>query len=108
FPLKDANGSEELIKEASKHNNIRICKNKFLKETNNEEWDESTLKKVNDLEYFSGKWEKLTAENAANFSAIAYSFAEALGQETQVPIGIIELAVGGRSEERRVGNGARS
>lgn len=99
FPLKDANGSKELIKEASKHNGIRIFKNKVLKETNNEEWDEATLKKVNDLEYFSGKWEKLTAENAANFSAIAYSFAEALGQETQVPIGIIELAVGGSNTE---------
>ncbi|WFB63219.1 GDSL-type esterase/lipase family protein [Sphingobacterium sp. WM] len=99
FPLKEANGSKELIKEASKHNNIRIFKNKVLKETNNEEWDEVTLKKVNDLEYFSGNWEKLTAENAANFSAIAFSFAEALEQEMKVPIGIIELAVGGSNTE---------
>lgn len=99
FPLKSANRGKQLINQAAANSNIRIYKNKVLAETNNEEWNLETLNKINNLEYFSGKWETVNAENVADFSAIAYSFAENLQQEVGVPIGIVELAVGGSNTE---------
>jgi len=99
FQLKYAKDAERLINRAKDHPNIRVFKNKNLVETNNQSWDSLSLKKVNDLEFFSGQWERVDAENAADFSAIAYSFAEKLKEYQQVPIGIIELAVGGSNTE---------
>ncbi|WP_099370760.1 GDSL-type esterase/lipase family protein [Sphingobacterium sp. 1.A.5] len=99
FPLKLVKNSEPLIGNASLNNQIRIFKNKNLVETNNSEWSTDVLKRVNDLEFFTGSWETLNAENSSNFSAIAYSFALDIHQDTKVPVGIIELAVGGSNTE---------
>ena len=99
FPLRSAKGSDSLISGAEGKNNLRIFKNKALAETNNVSWDPETLDKINKLEYFSGGWERVNSANVADFSAIAYSFAENLQHESGVPIGIVELAVGGSNTE---------
>lgn len=94
FPLKnDYDGKKELVD--LNNENLRLLNYKGIKSTDAEKWDEVTLKKVNQLEYFSGKWERCTAENAAGFSAIAYYFAKALSDSLNVPVGIIQIAVGG-------------
>ncbi len=46
--------------------------------------------------HFSGKWKKGVGNDISNFSAVAYHFAESIQAELQVPVGIIELAWGGR------------
>ena len=99
FELQAAKASEPLINSAKDLPNLRIFKNKILVQTNNQPWDSLTLKQVNDLDYFQGQWQRVNAENAAHFSAIAYSFAQELQQDQNIPIGIIELAVGGTNTE---------
>ncbi|MBP3942740.1 sialate O-acetylesterase [Sphingobacteriaceae bacterium WQ 2009] len=99
FPLKGALASDTLIAQAAAKSQIRIFKETAIVETTNSRWDSLTLTQVNDLHYFQGQWERATAANIGNFSAIAYSFAESLQKEAQVPIGIIELAVGGSNTE---------
>ncbi len=47
----------------------------------------------------AGKWAECDAENAKNFSAIAYFFANNLSNELKVPIGVIDSSWGGTSIE---------
>ena len=44
-------------------------------------------------------WVKATKENAGSFSAVAYFFAKELQEEENVPLGIIQSAVGGTPAE---------
>lgn len=47
----------------------------------------------------SGQWEKTTPENVLHFSAAAYFFAKNLYEKYQVPIGLINSALGGSPVE---------
>jgi sialate O-acetylesterase len=95
FPLSgEAEGGNE-IKTAADNKTIRLYQLHVLKETDSINWDTSTLAKVNRLKYFSGTWKESNALSARDFSAIAYYFGKKLNQEEHVPIGLIEVAVGG-------------
>lgn len=47
----------------------------------------------------SGQWEKTTSENVLHFSAASYFFAKNLYEKYQVPIGLINSALGGSPVE---------
>jgi len=95
FPLSsEAEGANEL-KTVANNKTIRLCQLHVLKETDSINWDTATLAKVNRLKYFSGTWKESNALSARDFSAIAYYFGKKLNQEEHVPIGLIEVAVGG-------------
>lgn len=79
--------------------NIRLFKNKNSVETSNTVWNTQTLQEVNDLTFFEGQWESPTSDNIKSFSAIAYVFAEEINRTIDVPIGIIDLSVGGSNTE---------
>ncbi len=95
FPLKSEAEGEKEIKTASNNTAIRLYKLNVLKETDSIAWDTATLTKVNRLKYFSGTWKESNALSARDFSAIALYFGKKINQEERVPIGLIEVAVGG-------------
>jgi sialate O-acetylesterase len=99
FQLRRATNSDSLIRNASKLQNLRLFKCQNLVETNAFAWDTLTLKKVNDLAYFNGNWRQANGDEAAQFSAVAYAFAEQITKEQHIPIGIIDLSVGGSNTE---------
>lgn len=99
FQLQQMKNSKSYIDDSAHKSQIRIFKNKNLIETTNVAWDLETLQKVNDLAYFEGKWELPNKDNVRFFSAIAYVFANDLNVDLQVPIGIIDLSVGGSNTE---------
>lgn len=74
---------------------IRILHWDQIAKTNDVVWDSTVLKKLNTLEFFTGSWQNLDAENAPNFSAVAYYFGQKIQAETHVPIGLIQVSVGG-------------
>lgn len=94
FTLSAAStGKEELN---SKPNPLlRLFKFNAIAETNNSNWDAAMLEQVNQLHYFSGSWQTAHAQNSADFSAVGYYFGKKLVQQEKVPIGLIQLAVGG-------------
>lgn len=98
FQLQSALNAEALMKEAADLP-IRLFKSKNLVETNPVSWDSLTLKKINDREFFAGSWQRATAGTVGSFSAVAYAFAAQVAKEQGVPIGIIEVAVGGSNTE---------
>ena len=79
---------------------IRLFDMQPVAYTNNEAWDEKTLKKIDRLQYFRDtEWQHCTPETAKDFSAVAYYFGKTVYEETDVPVGLILNAVGGSPTE---------
>ena len=95
FQLQQSENGNEEIKKALPNAAIRLFNFKDLRETDNTIWDSITLAKTNRLEFFSGKWTECNAENAKDLSAIAYYFGKKIAAQENVPIGLIQVAVGG-------------
>lgn len=99
FRLKQAKGAKEIINTAPQYAQIRLFKCVNRVETAPVVWDSVTLDDVNDLKFFHGEWVVPNAEEAGNFSAIAYAFAYKLAATERIPIGIVDLSVGGSPTE---------
>lgn len=54
----------------------------------------------------SGNWLSANPENVLQFSAVAYFFAKEINEKTQVPIGLINTALGGSPVESWMSEGA--
>ncbi|MBW8334682.1 MAG: hypothetical protein K0M40_21885 [Prolixibacteraceae bacterium] len=94
FPLKDAaNASVDISK--SDNTNIRLFNLKGIVRPDDTKWDSLSLDKINKLEFFEGKWESCQAGSAVDFSAIGYYFGKMLNENLNVPVGIIQVTVGG-------------
>ena len=81
--------------ENSTNKNIRLFQLNAIRETDNITWDSVTLKKVNELQYFTGEWKKCEPESASTYSAVGYFFGRKIEKEENIPIGLIQVAVGG-------------
>lgn len=94
FALKDAVTASADISKAD-NKNIRLFNLKGIVRPDNAQWDTLSLAKINELKFFKGKWESCSAENVADFSAIGYYFGKMLNKNLNVPVGIIQISVGG-------------
>ncbi|MES2650674.1 MAG: GDSL-type esterase/lipase family protein [Bacteroidota bacterium] len=99
FPLKSSATGSVTLANLNKNLPIRLLKFNAIAETNDVAWEKQTLNSINDLEYFSGTWTIVDANTVANFSAIAYYFGEKLARQENVPIGLVQMAVGGSTLE---------
>ena len=99
FPLQAAINSAAEMQQAQQSGTIRFFNREPIAETNNAAWDSATLSKVNRLQYFTGSWQKCDSNTAKSFSAVAYYFAQQLQKKLNVPVGLIQVAVGGASTE---------
>ncbi|MDP3434611.1 MAG: sialate O-acetylesterase [Bacteroidota bacterium] len=98
FPLKDAaNASSDISK--SGNANIRLFNLKGIVRPDDTKWDLLSLDKINKLEFLEGKWKSCDPENVADFSAIGYYFVKMLNENLKVPVGIIQVSVGGAPVE---------
>lgn len=105
FKFRDALGADSLLKQSNSFDKIRVFRNRSLAETNNLAWDNTTLERINELQYFSGNWQKSGQESTSDFSAIAYATAVELYKSQQIPIGIIDISVGGSNTESWIPRG---
>lgn len=99
FPLRQALYTPEDMRQAQLASDIRLLQMKPLAETADIAWGPETLQEVNRLEYFSGKWKRADSAAAKGFSAVAYYFGKRLQEQLGVPVGLIEVAVGGSGTE---------
>ena len=85
---------------------IRLYDMKERWETNNSEWPADAMDALNNLDYYHPtKWTSCTPETAARFSAIGYHFGRMLADSLQMPIGLINNAIGGSTTESWVDRG---
>jgi sialate O-acetylesterase len=95
FPLQMSENGLAEVKTAIANSKLRLLNWKAMQETDDMAWDSVTLAKTNQLKFFSGNWVVCDSTSAKNFSAIAYYFGKNIMQEENIPIGLIEVAVGG-------------
>ncbi len=95
------NQAEHGVEEAGKATDeyLRLMNYRGIASTSNAAWDSSTLRKVNQYRFFEGSWEKNSPGVAASFSAIAYEFGKELREKLKVPVGLIQVTVGGAPAE---------
>ncbi len=99
FPLKKSAGGTEEISRSALNKNLHLYKLNLQAETDPIVWDSTALAKANQLSFFSGSWKTCDSLSAADFSAVAYYFGKKVAAQTNVPIGLIEVAVGGPPTE---------
>lgn len=99
FKLRNAVKNEDDMGEAEKNGTLRLLRMQPFAETDNYAWDSSTLEKVSKLSYYSGTWQRCDSNAAKEFSAVAYYYGKKLQAALQVPVGLIQVAMGGSTTE---------
>jgi sialate O-acetylesterase len=95
FQLQNSENGTAEVKKAIANSNIRLLNSKILRDTDDTAWDSITLAKTNQLKFFSGSWSVCDSTSAKDFSAIAYYFGKNIAHDQNIPIGLIQVAVGG-------------
>lgn len=94
FPLKEAAAaSGDVLRSANP--GIRLLNLKGIVRADDSRWDSLSLEKINKLEFQEGEWNACNPESAAGFSAIGYFFGKMLNEKLEVPVGLIQVSVGG-------------
>jgi len=97
FPLEHSATAETQVSSAD-YPDIRLFMMKRRVSMGNTRFTIEDMKLVNEGNfYLDTSWEKCTSETAAKFSAVAYFFGQKLFETLNVPIGLIQNAVGGFS-----------
>jgi len=71
-------------------------------------FSDSMKARLNKGNYYEGTWQVLDSRTSANMSAIGYYFANMIHAETAVPIGVINIAVGGSPIESWISKASMS
>lgn len=94
FELKYAEDGMAASKNAN-YNELRLLNFKSFIKPHDIEFDLASQARINRLDFFEGKWQTDRPETAAEFSAIGYFFGLELRKKLKVPVGLIQVAVGG-------------
>ena len=96
FPVKNGDADTKNLsvfeKEMSK---IRILSYSGLRLVAKNGYNESELARCNKNDFFSLKWNKATIDNLQGFSAVATHFGINLVSRIEIPIGLVQCAIGG-------------
>lgn len=95
FPVSMSAEANVAVNMAANKPVIRLLHYKNAAPTTPVAWNKDVLQKVNRLQFFSGQWEMLNSADVNDFSAVGYFFAQRLYRKLKVPIGIIQVSVGG-------------
>lgn len=95
FPLFRSTNSGTLLSKSDITRPIRLFNFKVSVQTDQRPWTEKEMEKANELDFFSGTWQQDSKESAKQFSAVGYSFGSTIYQNEKIPIGLIQVAVGG-------------
>ncbi len=98
FQLSRAIGGPEEAARAGKRKQVRLF-NLTGAPTDARRYDAATLARLNRRDHFQGSWERATEKSAGSFSAVAWWAGCMIREETGVPVGLVENAVGGSPTE---------
>ena len=96
FPLRNGDYDTKNISGYSKEmSNIRILSYKGLRLIAKNGYDESELARCNKDDFFTLKWNKATTGSLQGFSAVATHFGLNIVSHINVPLGLVQCAIGG-------------
>lgn len=92
WPLSQSNGGKSLM-DMGEDPFPKFYKFNPVAKMNNQAWDIPVLEAVQDLNFFEQKW--LGGAALTSVSGVAYFFAKQLEASLNIPIGIVQLSLGG-------------
>ncbi len=98
WPLAKADGGPEAARDAGDPL-LRLLRRTGRAATSRGAWPTNIYADCTPERFFSGTWTRDTPETAASFSAVGWWFGRRLRGELGVPVGIIQVAVGGAGIE---------
>ena len=98
FRLNQAREARQMISGAG-GDNLRLLNKTGIVRPDDVAWDSLSLARIDRLHYFNGTWTPSTPADAAHFSAIGYSFGKKIAETLRVPVGMINISVGGAPVE---------
>ena len=94
FPLKQSDRGNELLRQAD-NPNLRIMRHQSLRLVAKEGYTERELNRCNTSDFFQTEWLTSDLKSAATTSAVGWIFADQLQKKLDVPVGVIQVSVGG-------------
>ncbi len=94
WTLKDSIGGPSLARSPDLQN-IRLLHLRGRPQTQGREFQENELAKCNPHDYMAGAWEAISPASALEFSGVAIFFGQELMQSQNIPVGLVQNAVGG-------------
>lgn len=98
FPLAKAVGGRSEAAQAGNFPDIRLF-DLTGAPTDKRVYDAATLARLNARDHFTGKWQVASESSASAVSALAWWTAKAIHLERNIPVGVVENAVGGSGAE---------
>ncbi len=99
FPLSRSIGGSEAMADPAPADLLRLCKRSGATGGGAQRFDQKQLDSIHPDRWYSGSWSSPTPDERAAFSAVGYHFGAKLAAELKVPIGLIDLSVGGSTTE---------
>uniref|UniRef100_UPI00321757F1 sialate O-acetylesterase n=1 Tax=uncultured Draconibacterium sp. TaxID=1573823 RepID=UPI00321757F1 len=75
--------------------NLRLLRMENIRAVAKEGYTKEELARCNPNDFFRGNWSQSNPGSARNFSAVAWIMGNKLSRELNVPVGLIQVAVGG-------------
>jgi sialate O-acetylesterase len=95
WPMSKEMHYKSEIKESNQAN-IRFFNPTYAgKNTYNIPFSDSIIKKLNPNDFYQGEWESCDLNTFKAMSAVAYYFGKKVSNETGIPIGLINISIGG-------------
>lgn len=94
FPLSNEKHLKEALKTAF-NPNLRLFNYKKALPPTNKPFKINEIHRLQPHAFYEGDWQISDSVNAKTFSAVAFYFGQMVEQNTDIPIGLINLAVGG-------------
>lgn len=90
---------EQHFKDEKKNSNLPLVRfynpNYAGKNTYNIAFSDSIVNKLNAKDFYEGQWQICDSLTFKNMSAVAYYFGKSIFTSTEIPIGLINLSIGG-------------
>ncbi len=94
FKLKDIDVYDSIIDYTS-NDKIRILQHTGIRLVAKNAYSEEELKRCNAQDFFRAKWAVSDTKSAGGASAVGWLFGQGLQQKLEVPVGIVQVAIGG-------------
>ena len=105
WPLARAQNSAEALEGASRRP-IRLMSIEGAARGGSGVYDSATIRRLTQADFSRGEWQVSTPGSARSFSAIGWFFGSRLERELEVPVGMINVSIGGTPIEAWIRRGA--
>ena len=105
FPVSQSSDAQKALQDAT-HPNIRLLTRQGAARGGSGVYSPETIHDLAPDKFCSGAWKIASTKTVGDFSAVAWHFGVRLADELNVPVGLIDVSIGGTPAEAWIRRGA--